>query len=153
MPAHGGERMAKCFLLAPLVNGDRAANPLKTLTLCENPRAQGAEHAVRMADGASCQPAVAQRRMPCLDVEAAYLLPRWAGNSFAFIVIRTVQSPDLLTHFSTFSCQTSAEHFQQCAEFLPLRNCGLGPLAVTVLPVPLTRREDVRAPTFRHQFK
>ena len=47
MPAHGGERMAKCFLLAPLVNGDRAANPLKTLTLCENPRAQGAEHAVR----------------------------------------------------------------------------------------------------------
>jgi len=34
MPANGSERMAKCFLLAPLVNGDRAANPLKKLTLC-----------------------------------------------------------------------------------------------------------------------
>ena len=31
-------------------------------------------------------------------------------------------------------CQASAEHFQQCAEFLPLRNRGLGPLAVTMLP-------------------
>jgi hypothetical protein len=29
MPANGGERMAKCFLRAPLVDGDRAANPLK----------------------------------------------------------------------------------------------------------------------------
>jgi hypothetical protein len=30
------------------------------------------------------------------------------------------------THFSTLriSCQTSAEHFQQCAEFLPLGNRG-----------------------------
>src|SRR5215813_4101199 len=26
------------------------------------------------------------------------------------------------------SCQASAKHFQQCAEFLPLRNRGLGPL-------------------------
>src|SRR6516225_984783 len=26
------------------------------------------------------------------------------------------------------SCQASAKHFQQCAEFLPLRNGGLGPL-------------------------
>src|SRR5262249_60135376 len=37
-------------------------------------------------------------------------------------------------------CQTSTEHFQQRAEFLPLRNRGLGPLAVTVLPIPLARR-------------
>ena len=37
-------------------------------------------------------------------------------------------------------CQASAEHFQQCAEFLPLRNRGLGPLAVTVLPIPLASR-------------
>ena len=29
---------------------------------------------------------------------------------------------------------TSAEQFQQCAEFPPLRNRGLGPLAVTKLP-------------------
>ena len=36
-----------------------------------------------MADGASCQPAIAQRRMPCLDVEAAYLRQRWAGNGHA----------------------------------------------------------------------
>jgi hypothetical protein len=40
----------------------------------------------------------------------------------------------------THSSQASAEHFQQCAEFLPLRNRGLGPLAVTVLPISLTRR-------------
>src|SRR5262249_52371241 len=29
----------------------------------------------------------------------------------------------------THSSQASAEHFQQCPEFLPLRNRGLGPLA------------------------
>jgi hypothetical protein len=40
----------------------------------------------------------------------------------------------------TCSRQASAEHFQQCAEFLPLRNRGLGPLAVTVLAIPLARR-------------
>jgi hypothetical protein len=34
---------------------------------------------------------------------------------------------------------TSAEQFQQCAEFLPLRNRGFGTLAVTVLPVPYIR--------------
>jgi hypothetical protein len=38
----------------------------------------------------------------------------------------------------TYSHQPSAEHFQQSAEFLPLRNRGLGTLAVAVLPVPLT---------------
>jgi len=32
---------------------------------------------------------------------------------------------------------TSVEQFQQCAEFLPFRNRPLGPLTVTVLPVPL----------------
>jgi len=37
-------------------------------------------------------------------------------------------------------CQASAEHFQQCAEFLLLRNRGLGPLAVTILPIPLASR-------------
>src|SRR5262245_48694319 len=40
----------------------------------------------------------------------------------------------------TCSCQASAEHFQQCAEFPPLRNRGLGPLDVTVLPIALARR-------------
>src|ERR1700736_5689909 len=40
----------------------------------------------------------------------------------------------------TYSHQPSAEHFQQSAEFLPLCNCGLGPLAVTVLPIPFARR-------------
>jgi hypothetical protein len=46
------------------------------------------------------------------------------------------------THFSTLriSRQTSAEHFEQCAEFLPFRNRGLGLLAMTVLPIPLTGR-------------
>jgi hypothetical protein len=40
------------------------------------------------------------------------------------------------THFSTLriSRQASAEHFEQCAEFLLFRNRGLSPLAVTVLP-------------------
>jgi hypothetical protein len=37
-------------------------------------------------------------------------------------------------------CQAVAEHFQQCAESPLLRNRGLGPLAVTVLPIPLARR-------------
>jgi hypothetical protein len=45
----------------------------------------------------------------------------------------------------TCSRQASAKHFQQCAEFLPLRNRGLGPLAVTVLPVPLARRAAASA--------
>jgi hypothetical protein len=44
---------------------------LKTLTLCENPRAQRAEHAVRMADGASCQ----TRRCA-----ASYAMPRCRGG-------------------------------------------------------------------------
>jgi hypothetical protein len=30
--------------------------------------------------------------------------------------------------------------FSACAEFLPLRNRSLGPLAMTVLPIPLARR-------------
>jgi hypothetical protein len=38
------------------------------------------------------------------------------------------------------SCQTSTGHFQQCAEFAQLCYPGLGPLAITVLPVPLPRR-------------
>jgi hypothetical protein len=38
------------------------------------------------------------------------------------------------------SCQASAEQFQQCAEFPLLRNRGLGPLAVTVLPIPVAKR-------------
>ena len=41
--------------------------------------------------------------------------------------------------------QASAKHFQQCAEFLPLRNRGLGPLAATVLPVALARRSTATA--------
>src|SRR5262249_55575976 len=41
-----------------------------------------------------------------------------------------------LLDFYAFSCQASAEHFQQRTEFLPLRNRGLGPLAVTVLRSP-----------------
>jgi Resolvase, N terminal domain len=46
------------------------------------------------------------------------------------------------THLLDFTCsgQASAEHFQQCAEFLLLRNRGLGPLAVTVLSIALAMR-------------
>jgi hypothetical protein len=40
----------------------------------------------------------------------------------------------------TCSCQTSAKHFEQYAEFPPLRNRGLGPLAVTVLPISARQR-------------
>ena len=46
------------------------------------------------------------------------------------------------THWDSHACldathspQASVEHFQQCAEFPLLRNRGLGPLAVTVLPI------------------
>jgi hypothetical protein len=35
------------------------------------------------------------------------------------------------------SRQASGEHFQQCTEFPLLRNRDLGPLVVTVLPIPL----------------
>ena len=42
-------------------------------------------------------------------------------------------------------CQASAEHFEQCAEFALFRNRGLGPLAVTVLPIPLARRPAATA--------
>jgi hypothetical protein len=45
------------------------------------------------------------------------------------------------------SCQASAERFQQGAELLPLRNRGLGTLAVTVLPIPLARRGTATACT------
>ena len=41
--------------------------------------------------------------------------------------------------------QASAEHFEHCAEFLLLRNRGLGPFAVTVLPIPLARRSAAAA--------
>ena len=37
------------------------------------------------------------------------------------------------------SRQASAEHFQQNAEFPPLRNRSLGPLAMAVLPIPFAR--------------
>jgi hypothetical protein len=49
---------------------------------------------------------------------------------------------------STTQCwsgQASAEHFQQRAEFLPLRYRGLGPLAMPVLPIPLARRTAATA--------
>ena len=39
----------------------------------------------------------------------------------------------------TCSCQTGAKHFEQCTEFLLLRNRGLGALAVTALPIALAR--------------
>jgi hypothetical protein len=43
------------------------------------------------------------------------------------------------------SCHASTEHFQHCAEFLLLRYRGLGPLAVTVLAIPLARRAAATA--------
>src|SRR5262245_21164123 len=49
--------------------------------------------------------------------------------------LNAAQAPDF-----TYSCQASTEHFEQCAEFALLCNRGLGPLAVTVLPIPLARR-------------
>src|SRR5262249_60274849 len=74
---------------------------------------------------------------------------------------RQWQAPSIAAHACAgprfyVSSQASAEHFQQCAEFLPLRNRGLGPLAVTVLPIPLARRGAVTAcaglqvPSTRH---
>src|SRR6516164_566707 len=45
--------------------------------------------------------------------------------------------------FHSCSIRPATEHFQQCAEFLPVRNRGLGPLAVTVLPIPLAMRAGV----------
>ena len=50
----------------------------------------------------------------------------------------------------TDSCQANAEHFQQCAEFLLLRNSGLRALAVTVLPIALARRAFATANPEQH---
>src|SRR5258708_1351131 len=66
--------------------------------------------------------------LPTRRCAASYAMPRCRGGlpsatlggQLLCVHIGTVQSPDLLTHFSTFSCQASAEHFQQCADFLPL---------------------------------
>jgi hypothetical protein len=44
------------------------------------------------------------------------------------------------------------EHFQQCAEFALLRNRGLGPLAVTVLAIPLTNVASAGTPGQSHVF-
>ena len=49
-------------------------------------------------------------------------------------MVRLAADPPLLV-----PRQARTEHFQQSAEFLPLRNRSLGPLAMTVLPIPLTR--------------
>ena len=46
---------------------------------------------------------------------------------------------------ATHSCQASAEHLKRCAEFALFRNRGLGPLAVTVLAIPLARRAAATA--------
>src|SRR6516225_12241780 len=54
--------------------------------------------------------------------------------------LNAAQAPDF-----TYSCQASTEHFQQCAEFPLLGNRGLGPLAVTVLPMPFARRAAATA--------
>jgi len=51
------------------------------------------------------------------------------------------------THAMTILRQANAEHFQQCVEFPLLRNRGLGPVAVTVLPIPLARRTAATACT------
>jgi hypothetical protein len=54
---------------------------------------------------------------------------------------------DLVCKFSEFphSPQVGAKHFQQRAEFLPLRNRGFGTLAVTILPIPFARRTAATA--------
>jgi hypothetical protein len=65
-----------------------------------------------------------------------------------FTGVRTVRSNDVhgmqLCEF-TYSPQASAKHFQQCVEFLPLRNRLLSPLAVTILPVPFASRAAATA--------
>src|SRR5262249_11042573 len=45
--------------------------------------------------------------------------------------------------------QPSPEHFQQCAEFPPLRNRRLGPFAVTILPIPLAGIADISGNLYR----
>jgi hypothetical protein len=51
-----------------------------------------------------------------------------------------VQAPNF-----TYSCQASAEHLEECAEFSLRRNRGLGPLAVTELPIVLAGRAAATA--------
>jgi hypothetical protein len=67
----------------------------------------------------------------------AILAAQWPGYEYPMM---PAQALDL-----TPSCQASAEHFEQCAEFPLLRNRGLSALAVTVLPIPLARRAAATA--------
>jgi hypothetical protein len=67
-----------------------------------------------------------------------------ASGSMAMLMVSRARGGMAFPDF-TYSCQASAEHFQQCAEFLPLRNRGLRPLAMTVLPIPLARRTAATA--------
>src|SRR5262249_35533290 len=85
------------------------------------------------------EPAVpAYRRLRMLRKRPQVLgvdLNRSESRRWACASMMPAQAPDF-----TYSCQAGTEHFEQCTEFLPLRNRGLGPLAVTVLPIPLARR-------------
>jgi hypothetical protein len=53
--------------------------------------------------------------------------------------LANVSCPSITRLYLAYSCQASAEHFQQSAEFPLLCNCRLGPFAVTVLSIPLAR--------------
>jgi hypothetical protein len=51
----------------------------------------------------------------------------------------------MILGFAGIGIVAFAEHFQQIAEHLPLRNRALGSLAVTVLPIPLAERRPATA--------
>jgi hypothetical protein len=69
--------------------------------------------------------------------------PHGTDGPLGGLLHQCASSPDLdsgswlRSHSILCSCQAVAEHFQQCAEFPLLRNRGLGPLAVAVLPIAL----------------
>ena len=85
------------------------------------PQPRGRPHHASRSAGKRVRP----RRYFSADGRPKLTLREWCLNMVPRIRIRRQGS-----------CQTSPEHFQQCAEFPLLRNRGLRALAVTVLPIP-----------------
>jgi hypothetical protein len=59
--------------------------------------------------------------------------------------VETAAESRLTDHQANGATDLVTEHFQQCAEFLPLGNRGLSPLAVAVLTIAVARRATATA--------
>jgi hypothetical protein len=79
-------------------------------------------------------------RTPKTKDEACNIWARWEHTSFP-----TGVAVGLDLGIGPISRQPVAEHFQKSAEHLPLRNRGLSPFAVKILPILLATRRSATA--------